>query len=469
MWWATTVAALLVALPCAPHAQAVAYHPGTLPVVLSVPHGGSVDLGWPARTGGHDLKAWGPESNMYALALKTSEALRQRCGAAPAVVAMRLHRSHVDVNRAAADCCVVGGGVSPDAKAAYDAYHGNITVAVAQAKGSGKALILDMHGMASGRRSPPRIDVGTGATATELRNYPSAPASTSLDVFGAPADLLWGDHSLGTLLEAEFNGQSRACPSKGAPAPEAANGGTDYFSGGFISREHSDATAVGGMQLEMPYELHSSSAPDYVSPPLANAIAAFITHYGVASCTAQPSGDIVSGAGLIDDGQSGRLPGGKTCYRKFPVTGCSGGCELVKLRIQVDVVSVSVQVRGALLDAAGALVARTSEAPAPGDVTMSLQPGIWVDLPFTPGTTISDGDYWHAVQASPEPKIRWDDSPPNPSTCNTDAWADGLAAPASPDSYSKRSWSGADKGQRTVLHVAPPLARPAPLPLLPPH
>eukprot|EP01065_Artemidia_motanka_P023796 TRINITY_DN2845_c0_g1_i6.p1 TRINITY_DN2845_c0_g1~~TRINITY_DN2845_c0_g1_i6.p1 ORF type:complete len:1193 (+),score=235.88 TRINITY_DN2845_c0_g1_i6:52-3630(+) len=447
-----TVAAVLAAVG----GQNIVEHgTGALPLIITVPHGGDVDLGWPTRDGGGDLKTWGPESNVFATAVAIIDSLTSRCSAEGRVVAMRLHRSHVDANRAPNDCCVVGGANSADAVGAYDEFHNSASSFLSGWNGQ-KRLLIDLHGMASGRRTPPRPEIGMDATASQLSTYPTPPSTTSLDALGSPTEMLWGSDSLGKFMDDEFASSPPGVgtvPSPSNPTPTQANGGTEFFSGGYTSRKVADAAGgVAALQLELPFELHTTWAPAYHAPSIARALARFMQRWGLATCDTSPISAHHVGSPISDDGLSGRMPAGKTCFRKYTVTGCPQGCTLVRLRVMFDVATSQSDVRGAVFGDGGSMIAQTAAAPIPAPQMGAA--GVWVDLPFTSGS-VADGDYWLSVQGSAEPKARWDDEPQNPSYCRTDAWADGIDTPAAPATYSVRSWSGKTKGHRTTLDLLP--------------
>lgn len=74
----------------------VEYHPGTLPLVISAPHGGTIEPAEiPRRSGGTQVRDLGTDALAFALA----DALDARLGARPHLVVFHLHRRMVDANR----------------------------------------------------------------------------------------------------------------------------------------------------------------------------------------------------------------------------------------------------------------------------------------------------------------------------------------------------------------------------------
>lgn len=115
---------------------------GTLPILLTAPHGGTVHIdGVPDRKTGERKQ----DSDTYEIAVEVADRLEKRLGARPYLVAARFHRASVDANRAPAEAYEDDG-----AKAAYDAYHAAIAGYVKEigAKWPGVGLLLDIHGQA---------------------------------------------------------------------------------------------------------------------------------------------------------------------------------------------------------------------------------------------------------------------------------------------------------------------------------
>jgi N-formylglutamate amidohydrolase len=117
--------------------------PGTLPLLLTVPHDGTEAVpGVPRRTAGvlaRDTATW-------RVARATADALVELLGGRPYLVAARFARRHIDANRPPEVAYE-----SPLAAPVYDAYHERVAAYVAEvrARFPHGALLLDVHGQAA--------------------------------------------------------------------------------------------------------------------------------------------------------------------------------------------------------------------------------------------------------------------------------------------------------------------------------
>ncbi len=113
---------------------------GTLPVVLSAPHGGTTAVaGVPARQSGTTVL----DTNTYQLAAAIQTALVSRTGRRAHLVASLASRSYVDFNRSASEAYETAA-VAP----LYEAYHAAVRAAVSTARAQAPtgALLVDIHG-----------------------------------------------------------------------------------------------------------------------------------------------------------------------------------------------------------------------------------------------------------------------------------------------------------------------------------
>lgn len=113
---------------------------GTLPIVLSAPHGGTLDLpGIPERTLGTTVL----DTNTLELAQAVQAGLRARTGKQAHLVAALASRKYVDFNRSAAEA-YESSAVAP----LYGAYHRALQTAVSASRGQSPtaALLVDLHG-----------------------------------------------------------------------------------------------------------------------------------------------------------------------------------------------------------------------------------------------------------------------------------------------------------------------------------
>jgi N-formylglutamate amidohydrolase len=232
-----------------------------LPIVLSAPHGGTLDPDEiPDRTWGVSAR----DRNTEELAAQVADALEARFGARPHVVTSRLHRRKLDPNRDLEEAA------QGDARSehAWREFHAAVVHAqqrVVEEHGTGLYLDLHGHGHPIARlelgyllngdalaRSDAELDAGTWARTNSIVRL--------VDDNGVPfSALLRGPDALGTLLEARG---FAATPSAGQPGP----GDDPFFSGGYNTRRHGSAEGgpLSGIQIEAPFpgvrETHEARA-----------------------------------------------------------------------------------------------------------------------------------------------------------------------------------------------------------------
>ncbi len=259
-----TIAASLLLAPAAVCAQTAApdadtrdfieIKEGALPLIFTVPHGGSL------KPQGLMNRAYGKtmaDAQTVELAAEIDAAVRARLGGPAHFIINRLHRSKLDPNReieeAAQDDTV--------AQDAWRRFHSACAVARQRVTARhGAGLLLDLHGH---RHAEPNIELGYLLRSNDLRlsdaqlsGDPALLARSSIRGLvkrtGKPlAELVRGPASLGALLE--MNGQ-RTLPSTARPHPAA---GAEYFNGAFIVAAHGsrdDEGAVSAIQVECPWE-----------------------------------------------------------------------------------------------------------------------------------------------------------------------------------------------------------------------
>lgn len=296
-------ALLVLALACAVSAQQfgtndyVSYVPGSLPIVLTVPHGGSMTpAGIPDRTAGcgspctfigcaaadpvacpvstlKDLK-----TSEFAAALSTH--LATLTGGTPHVVENHLHRSKLDANRDVDEAAQ--GNI--DAETAYMEYFDFVrTSTTALQSDCGVGVVFDIHGHAHPEQL---VELGylvsgstLGKTTAELNAIDTSTTSMAslLDqpITAAGSTLtqvLRGSAALGTLLEEQG---VDSVPSRGITHPTGS-----YFSGGYTTRiigtdMDGDAGGVDAIQIEMPSDLRADDTFDEAASKLAAAIVDF--------------------------------------------------------------------------------------------------------------------------------------------------------------------------------------------------
>jgi len=123
-------------------ADTIVHIPGTLPLVLTVPHDGDQTLGFtPVRRQGALLRDLGTRP----VAEQVADLLARRLGQRPCLVVAKVSRRFLDVNRSEAEAMD-----SDNALPAYRAYHAAVArcVADARARHPQGALLVDVHGQA---------------------------------------------------------------------------------------------------------------------------------------------------------------------------------------------------------------------------------------------------------------------------------------------------------------------------------
>lgn len=229
----------------------VEYVPGTLPVVVSAPHGGDLTpTEIPARGGGTHVT----DANTRELARAVRLALLDAVGAAPHVVIMHLDRPGLDANREIEEAAEG----NPFAEQAWREYHGFIETAEETVEaGWGTGLYIDVHGHGHeiqraelGYLLPPAVlNLPDGSLDSPRYASSSSLAALHARTGGDFAALLRGPTSLGGLLRSEG---FPAVPSPSDPAP----GSDPYFSGGYSTARHGSRSGgpVDGVQLELNFQ-----------------------------------------------------------------------------------------------------------------------------------------------------------------------------------------------------------------------
>lgn len=231
---------------------------GTLPVIISAPHGGRTPVpDCPVRTGGPAVAKFVTvmDTNTDLLAEKLAAEVGKRMGGTPHLVVARFERKYADANRPPADAYE-----SAAAKPHYDAYHAALKAAkAAVTKKWGRGLLLDLHGQAA---DPRAIFRGTndGKTVAHLT-----------DRFGRAA-LTGPDSVFGRLAKAGYT----IIPANDSPDKEDRR-----YNGGHVVATYGsrDGGGVDAIQLECGAALRSKAALDKTAADLADAVAAFAREY----------------------------------------------------------------------------------------------------------------------------------------------------------------------------------------------
>jgi len=231
----------------------ISYQKGTLPIVISVPHGGQITPNTiPDRTCNSPTTV--TDSNTIQLAQEISNSLFQLTGCYPYIIYCNLKRTKIDCNRNISD----GACGNPAAVIAWNEFHNFTQTAINSAKNNytDKAFYIDLHGHG---HSIQRLELGYSLSAANY-NLSDATLNTSTYISASTiqnlasnnvlnlshAQLLRGDFALGTLLgDKGFP----SVPSKQIPAP----GTTAYFSGGYNTELYTNST-MNGVQIECNFD-----------------------------------------------------------------------------------------------------------------------------------------------------------------------------------------------------------------------
>lgn len=254
---------ILLLLPGVSFAQAtlwgtnnyIEYQIGTLPIVISVPHGGDLaPSSIPDRTCNDPVFV--KDAFTIETALQIKAALFAATGCYPHLVISHLKRAKLDCNRNRTS----GTCNHPEAAMAWDEFHGFITTAqqTANQDYDNKTFFVDLHGHGNPIQ---RIELGYLLYDDELA-LPDATLNTAqyLDVSSIKnlaldneneythAQLLRGPEAFGTLLGLRG---FPSVPSQQIPAPGTT---TNYFSGGYITANHTcyaPGNTTNGLQMEL--------------------------------------------------------------------------------------------------------------------------------------------------------------------------------------------------------------------------
>jgi hypothetical protein len=230
----------------------IEYIPGTLPLLLSAPHGGEKT---PASIPDRDCSgcSYVNDFNTQELGRALAQALYERSGCYPHLVMNRLHRRKLDANR---DLEEAADG-NPNAEQAWTEFHTFMETARTQiGQTFGKGFYVDLHGHG---HSIQRLELGYLHTKTELQlpdsvlNLAPYPTDNSIRKLSAAnpnnlshAELLRGALSLGALLH------QRGYPAVPSPADPFPDADEDYFNGGYNTNRYGsyNGGVLDGVQIE---------------------------------------------------------------------------------------------------------------------------------------------------------------------------------------------------------------------------
>lgn len=233
----------------------IEYQAGTLPIVISVPHGGNLTpASIPDRTCNNPVFA--TDFNTIETALEIKNALFSLTGCYPHLVICHLKRSKLDCNRRLSDAACG----QPEAVTAWNEFHDFIATArdAANQAFQFRTFFIDLHGHGNPIQ---RIELGYLLYDDELalpdsqlntNKYLNLSSIKNLALSNVNqythAQLLRGAHALGTLLG---NESYPSVPSQQIPAPGTT---TNYYSGGYITANHTcyaPGVQINGVQMEL--------------------------------------------------------------------------------------------------------------------------------------------------------------------------------------------------------------------------
>ena len=230
---------------------------GTLPIIVSAPHGGRTPLAGIAERRGVGIAKFTVvrDNNTAELADKLAAAIEKKMGGKPYLVIAHFDRKFVDVNRR-------DDSAYEDAKAKpfYDAYHKAFAgFTKDDQKDWGRGLLLDIHGQGA---EADAVFRGTG-------NGTTVKAMT--DRFGKTA--LTGPKSiLGQLDKHGF---------KVIPANNSTDTEDSRFNGGHTVRTYGshEGNAIDAIQLELGSRFRTKAKLDDTASKIAAAVSVFAKEY----------------------------------------------------------------------------------------------------------------------------------------------------------------------------------------------
>lgn len=240
--------------------QLVLVSPGTLPVILSAPHGGTYKIaGVDVRQGigmqtGPSGFFTGRDGGTSELAQATAKALESKTGKRPYLVISATHRKYLDPNRPSEIAYE-----DSDAAPVYQRYHGTLQKYCKEVLDKHHTgLLLDIHGQGTSSQTVYR-GTGNGKTVTRLKER-----------FGDSAHA--GDKSFfGTLHRLGW----KVYPHPGDGKEQSG------FTGGYIVQTHGSHRPNGldAMQLEFGASYRNKDKRNDTAEVLSDAIIEYITQY----------------------------------------------------------------------------------------------------------------------------------------------------------------------------------------------
>ncbi|HAN79525.1 MAG TPA: hypothetical protein DCQ31_18045 [Bacteroidales bacterium] len=273
----------------------IEYQQGTLPIILSVPHGGSLEpSSIPLRTCNNPTTV--TDAFTIETALEIKKILFETTGCYPHIIICHLKRTKLDCNRTIEN----GACSNAEAETAWNEFHNYITMARIEANKQYNlnTFFIDLHGHGNPIQ---RIELGYLLYDDELElsdltlnteKYINLSSVKNLAQNNknnyTHSELLRGAKSLGSLLN-KYN--YPAVPSQTIPSPGL---NTDYFSGGYITANQTGYKAgiqISGVQMELNYTglRDNQTNRSKFAVAFANAIIEYVnTHFTMAWNSCKP-------------------------------------------------------------------------------------------------------------------------------------------------------------------------------------
>jgi N-formylglutamate amidohydrolase len=227
---------------------------GTLPIVLSAPHGGRTPIpdALLRRGVGVEQFATVRDDNTDQLTLKIAAHLEKLLDGKPHVVIAKFERKYADANRPA-----VNAYESDAAKPVYEHYHKSLTAAVKAIDGVG--IVIDIHGQGAETNTIFRGTANGKAVKHLVDRHGEAALSGPKSIFG-----YLGRHDV------------TVHPPVGSKEPENRN-----YNGGYIVQTYGSASGgrIDAIQMVFGTILRQKPQLDITASAVADAIAAFAVEY----------------------------------------------------------------------------------------------------------------------------------------------------------------------------------------------
>lgn len=233
---------------------------GELPIILSAPHGGKLEVPDVAVRKGEGLAKGGSgfvvdrDTGTEELAQQVAEAIEKRFGKKPYFVIARSHRKYLDPNRPP-EIAYENNAAKP----VYDAYHLALSNSCREVQQKfHKGLLLDIHGQGTAKDTVFR-GTQNGKTVTLLRErFGEAAHSGETSLFGRLQTLGWKVHP------DPFDGQEQS-----------------GFRGGYIVQTYGSHQGFGidAIQLEFGADYRAKNAREKTATTLADAIAEYAVSF----------------------------------------------------------------------------------------------------------------------------------------------------------------------------------------------